>query len=83
LVTEAMSVLEDRVDWIGKANREEHTFPVFELREAGRRCRLVRKNKGRLVLTATGRALRRDPVALWTRPGAAVKLTSSTAVNAP
>jgi hypothetical protein len=59
VVSEAMSVLEDRVDWIGKANLDEHTLPVFELLEAGRRCRLVRKNKGALVLTATGRALRR------------------------
>jgi hypothetical protein len=41
------------------------TLPVFELREAGRRCRLVRKNKGTLVLTPTGRALRQDPGALW------------------
>lgn len=65
VVTEAMAMLEDRVDWIGKANREEHTRPVFELREAARRCRLVRKHKGLLVLTPAGRALRRDPVALW------------------
>jgi hypothetical protein len=72
VVSEAMSVLEDRVDWIGKANREEHTLPVFELREAGRPCRLVRKNKGTLVLTPTGRALRRDPVALWWHLAAAL-----------
>ena len=49
VVTEAMSVLEDRVEWIGKANRKEHTLPVFELREAARRCRLVRKHKAWLV----------------------------------
>ncbi len=28
VVTETMAVLEDRVEWIGKANREEHTLPV-------------------------------------------------------
>lgn len=38
---------------------------MFELREAARRCRLVRKHKGILVLTPTGRTLRRDPVPLW------------------
>jgi len=65
VVTEAMAVLGDRVNWIGKANREEHTPPVFELRESARRCRLVRKYKGALVLTPAGRTLRSDPVALW------------------
>lgn len=77
VVTEAMAVLEDRVDWIGKANREEHTLPVFELREAGRRCRLVRKHKGLLILTPAGRALRRDPVALWWHLAAALPDASS------
>lgn len=58
-------MLEDRVEWIGKANPQEHTLPVFELREAARRCRLVRKHKGSLVLRPAGRALRSDPVTLW------------------
>lgn len=51
-------------DWIGKGNREDHTPPVLELREQSRRFGLIRKAKGRLLLTANGRQLREDPQAL-------------------
>ncbi len=52
-------------EWIGKGNREEHTWPVLHLRESAQALGLVRKHRGRLVLTPRGRAVRGDPVALW------------------
>lgn len=52
-------------DWIGKGNREVQTAPVLNLRESAQRAGLLRKQKGWLTVTATGRKLMRDPVALW------------------
>lgn len=65
VVVEAMTVLGDRVDWIGKGNREDLTIPVLDLRESAQQLKLVRKYRGRLVLSPAGRRLRADPVALW------------------
>ncbi len=48
----------------GKGNREEHVRQVRELRETGTRLGLVRKSKGKLTVTAAGRKLADDPVAL-------------------
>lgn len=52
-------------EWIGKGNREVQTLPVLELRESAQRAGLLRKHKGRLVVTARGRSLAKDPVSLW------------------
>lgn len=52
-------------DWIGKGNREAQTAPVLDLRESAERAGLLRKQKGRLTVTASGRKLMRDPIALW------------------
>lgn len=52
-------------DWIGKGNREVQTAPVLNLRESAQRAGLLRKQKGKLTVTASGRKLMRDPVALW------------------
>lgn len=49
--------------WIGKANREDLTQPAQWLREAATRVGLVRKYKGRLLLTRLGARLHADPVA--------------------
>jgi hypothetical protein len=65
VVVEAMTALQDRQDWIGKGNREDLTMPVLDLRESAAQLKLVRKSKGRLVLSPAGRRLRADPVALW------------------
>jgi hypothetical protein len=51
--------------WIGKGNREVQTLPVLDLRESAQRAGLLRKHRGKLVLTARGRTARTDPVALW------------------
>lgn len=52
-------------EWIGKGNREDQTLPVLELREAAQRLGLLRKHKGRLMLTSRAHTLAADPVALW------------------
>jgi pRiA4b ORF-3-like protein len=52
-------------DWMGKGNRETQTLPVLHLRETATKMGLLRKLRGMLQLTAAGRKLRTDPVALW------------------
>ena len=64
-VTAAMAELGLDEEWIGKGNREDLTMPVLQLRESARRLGLVRKQRGRLLLTAAARRARQDPVALW------------------
>jgi len=51
--------------WIGKGNREIQTMPVLSLRESAQAMGLLRKYRGRLVLTRRGAVVRDDPVALW------------------
>jgi hypothetical protein len=38
---------------------------VLHLRESAQRMGLLRKHRGRLLATARGKAVCRDPVALW------------------
>ena len=52
-------------EWYGQGNRENDTLPVLHLRESAQKLGLVRKNRGRLLLTQRGRALRADPVGMW------------------
>lgn len=52
-------------EWYGQGSRENDTLPVLRLRESAQKLGLVRKNRGRLLLTQRGRALRADPVAMW------------------
>jgi hypothetical protein len=65
VVHEAMTELGWARDWIGKANREDQTLPVLLLRESAQRLGLIRKIKGRLVLTSATRRLLDDPAGLW------------------
>ena len=51
--------------WMSKGNREINTYPVLMLRGTATKTGLLRKQRGMLLLTATGRKLRSDPVALW------------------
>jgi hypothetical protein len=51
--------------WIGKANREDLTPPVAEVRNTARALGLVGVRKGRLVPTTVGTRCRQDPRALW------------------
>lgn len=51
--------------WIGKANREDLTVPVAQLRDSARALGLVSVRKGRLGPSAAGRRFRTQPEALW------------------
>ena len=64
-VQEAAQVLGLGGTWIGKANREVQTLPVLWFRESAQRAGLLRKYKGKLLLTPTGRRVRGDQRALW------------------
>lgn len=64
VVTELLPVVDPDRDWIGASNRESHTLPVLAFRESAQEFGLVRRLKGRLVLTPRGRALRSDPAGL-------------------
>ena len=52
-------------DWIGTANRESQTYPVLWFRESVQKLGLVRKYRGRLLLTKAGASLRGNPDELW------------------
>lgn len=51
--------------WIGKANREDQTFPVADVRNSARALGLVTVRNRRLAPTAAARRCDGDPVALW------------------
>ena len=52
--------------WIGKANREDLTWPVAELRQNAQEVGLLRKAKGTLAPTARARAVMDRPRELVT-----------------
>ena len=60
-VTAAAEVLPAMHGWIGKANRENDTFPVLDFRKALETVGLLRKHKGSLLLTRAGH----DAHAAW------------------
>lgn len=65
VVHEAMTDLGWASRWIGKANREDQTWPILQLRESAQRLGLVRKLRGRLLLTSPTKKLLNDPAGLW------------------
>jgi hypothetical protein len=50
---------------ITRVSRENQVRPALQLRESAQATGLVRRDRGRLVRTAVGAALQRDPTALW------------------
>jgi Plasmid pRiA4b ORF-3-like protein len=52
-------------DWIGKNNRETHAAPLLDFRQSLQSMGLLRKYKGKLMLTKAGAAAQRDPRRLW------------------
>jgi hypothetical protein len=62
--------------WIGMGNREQLTIPVLHLRESAQRMGLLRKHRGRLMVTPQGKAARSDPLALWFQLAERMPLTS-------
>jgi hypothetical protein len=51
--------------WIGKANREDLTPPVAQVRDSARAIGLVAVRKGRLTPTEAAARCHEDPQALW------------------
>ncbi|WP_338020964.1 plasmid pRiA4b ORF-3 family protein [Rhodococcus sp. YH1] len=51
--------------WIGKANREDLTWPLAQLRTSARALGLLRVRHGRLTPTTLARRHRDRPLALW------------------
>lgn len=51
--------------WIGKANREDQTYPVAEIRRTARALGLVSVRNARLAPTAAAKRCEPDPQALW------------------
>ena len=65
--------------WIGKANREDLTYPVAEIRGTARALGLVSVRKGRLSPTAAAIRCGQDPRALWRHIVARLPLGSTDA----
>lgn len=65
MVSAAMTELGWTDRWIGKQNREDQTLPILSLRESAQRAGLLRKAKGRLLVTRNGARLAEDPTELW------------------
>jgi hypothetical protein len=66
--TEVTAVIEDlnlAAEGVPQVSRENQASPVVQLRESAQATGLVRRHRGRLVLTTDGSELRRDPAALW------------------
>jgi len=78
VVTEAVQELGWQDRWIGKLNREDQTPPIADLRANAQQFGLVRKLKGRLVLSSTAKRLLDDPIALWESLARAVALRHRT-----
>lgn len=64
VVREAFAALDLGDEPPGPMN-EARIYPVHEFRESARQLGLVRKHRGRLLLTARGRSLADEPVGLW------------------
>lgn len=71
------------VDWIGTANRECHTVPVLRFRESLQQLGLLRKYRGRLLLTRAGAAARGNPERLWRHLAERLPLGVQDAIEIP
>jgi hypothetical protein len=65
VVSQAVRELGWQHRWHGAANRESQTLPVLQLRQQLQAWKLLRKSKGRLVLTPSGRKLHDGGRPLW------------------
>jgi hypothetical protein len=64
VVTATMDELSWCAKWIGSCTREDTTAPILELRQIAQQLKLLRKYRGRPLLTKSGAVLRDDPEAL-------------------
>lgn len=82
-VTAAAAVVPDAVEWIGTKNRESQTYPVLFFRESMQDLGLLRKYRGRLLLTKAGAAARGNPEQLWRHIADRLPLGKDQSVDAP
>lgn len=52
-------------DWIGKNNREIHAVPLLDFPRSLQSMGVLRRSKGRRLLTRSGKAARHSPETLW------------------
>lgn len=64
VVVDLARQLKIEYEWYGKLNREDHTRPIAELRQAAQSMGLVRKTKGRLTVPRAIQKITDDPHAL-------------------
>lgn len=64
-VEAAALVVPGAASWIGKKNREDLTAPVLGFRQSLQAVGLLRKHRGRLLLTKAGAKAQQDPELLW------------------
>jgi Plasmid pRiA4b ORF-3-like protein len=64
-VEEASQLAPAMGDWIGKNNREVNAAPLLDFRQSLQAMGLLRKYKGKLLLTRAGSAVRGRPERLW------------------
>lgn len=65
VVRELFDELQIGQDWISSGTREDQTLPVLTLRESATALGLLRKQRGRLLVTTTGRRVQDDPRGLF------------------
>lgn len=65
IVKRAMTQLGWDVEWPMPGRNENNVVPILDLREQLQDWKLLRKFKGKLVLTPAGRHVVQDPAALW------------------
>lgn len=65
VVNQAVRELDWAYRWPGAANRESQTLPVLMLRQQLQAWKLLRKSKGRLVLSPAGRKMHDGGRRLW------------------
>lgn len=80
-VTAASTVVPAMNDWIGENNREVNCVPLLDLRRTLQSTGLLRKHKGRLLLTRAGASAQRDPAAY--RAGKSPRRSANSAGGTP
>jgi hypothetical protein len=82
-VTAAAAVVPGGAQWIGAKNREIDTYPVLAFRELLQKLGLLRKYKGRLLLTKAGASARGNPDRLWQHLAERLPLGRDTDMDIP
>jgi hypothetical protein len=82
-VTAVIKDLNLAAEGVPEVSRENQAPPVVQLRESAQATGLVRKHRGRLMLTSRGAELRRDPAALWWHLAGRLPLRSAAISEVP